>query len=82
MADLLFKNGNIKMLVLWEEIGLKIRFDLQIQQMILCSTFSLMNEAYKPVVFVPNSAPHKYLIGTKKSDRPTPSDFVYSMHNV
>ena len=34
--------------------------------MTLCSTLLIMNEAIKPLVFVPDSAPHKYLIGKKK----------------
>ena len=28
-----------------------------------------MNEAYKLLVLVPNSAPHKYLIGKKKKEK-------------
>ena len=56
------------MAVLWEEFGFESLFDLQIQQMTLFSTLLFMNEAYKSLVFVPNSASHKYLIVKKKSD--------------
>ena len=53
------------MSVLWEKHGLKSLFDLQIQQMTLSTTLVIMNEAYKSLVLVPNSAPHKYLIAKK-----------------
>ena len=54
------------MSVLWEEFVFKSLFDLQIQQITLYSTLSIMTEAYKSLVLVPNLAPHKYLIGKKK----------------
>ena len=54
------------MSVLWEEFGFKSLFDLQIQQMTLCSTLLIMNEAYKLLVLVPNSAPHKCLKNKQK----------------
>ena len=56
------------MSVLWGKFGFKSLFGLQIQQMTLYSTLLIMNEAYKSLVLVPNSAPHKYLIGEKEKE--------------
>ena len=50
------------MSVLRGEFGLN---DPQIPQMTLYTTLLIMNEAYQSLVLVPNSAPHKYLIGMK-----------------